>query len=249
MSIFHRRIVPSWRNPCHSSSIDHNPFARFCRPSWCTPVLLRAWDRRSWSALPLLDDGNLDPQGNGFHTYVYDDEDDDALEQDLDTLEKRAAALEAHATYDKKKKGYKVCFVSMQMDWDALMERARKIHNRRKELSLEGYTYITAIDAQKLSQKKWNLLRMAEELEAGNIQLEHYIPGGAPWNHRWYKDEVLAIDRIPGDCILGTFRLEDKDNWQMGATSWRDEEFVPRLENLLGMTDIPGFSSELFMTS
>lgn len=249
MSIFQSRIIPSWRNPYYSSSIDSHPFAReVTQPSWCTPVLLRAWDRCSWSGLPLLDDGNLDPRGSGFHTHTYDD--DDALEQVLDTLEKRAAALEAHATYDKKKEGYKVCFISMQMDWDALMERARKIHNRRKDISLEGYTYITAIDAQKLSQKKWNLLRMADELEAGNIQLEGYISGGAPWNHRWYQHEVLAIDRIPGDCILGTFRLEDKVNWQTGATSWRDEELVPRLKSCLGMTGIPeGFSPELFRTS
>lgn len=38
----------------------------------------------------------------------------------------------------KNKKGYGVCSFSMQMHWDALLERARKIHASRKERGLEG---------------------------------------------------------------------------------------------------------------
>ena len=75
----------------------------------------------------MLDDGSLDPQGNGFRTTTHDD---DALEEAFQIFEKRAAALEAHATYDAKRQGYNVCFISMQMDWDALIERACKISAR-----------------------------------------------------------------------------------------------------------------------
>ena len=198
----------------------------------------------------MLDDGNLDLRGNGFRTYTYDDDDDDALEKALDTFEKRAAALEAHATYDRKGKGCRICFISMQMDWDAVMERARRMHARQEKQGREGRTYITAIDARKLAQKKWNLLRMADELEVHNVELEYYVPGGAPWNHRWYQDEVLAIDQIPRDCILGTFILEEKEDWQTGATTWRDTRLIPELQRRLGFSEIfKAFSPELFKTS
>ena len=56
---------------------------------------------------------------------------------------------------------------------------------------------------------------MADELRAGNIQLEDYVTGGA--SHHFYEDEVLAIHHIPEDCIVGTFRLEEKEDWNSGA--------------------------------
>ena len=243
MDIFPSRIVPSWRNPYYSRSIDSHPFAReVTQPSWCTPVLLRAWDCYSWCQLPLLDDSHLNPRAKEFCTGAFTD--DNALEQALDSLDKRAAALEHHATYVD----YDVCFISMQMDWHSLMNQARRLHHRECRRGA-GYTYITAINARRLSQKKWKLLRMGDELKAGNIRLEHYITGGAPWQHELYKDEVLAVERIPEDCILSTFRLEDIHNWQTDATTWRDEYLIPELKKQLGWPTIPGFSPKLFKSS
>lgn len=241
MSIFQSRFVPSWRNPVSTVSIDSPFLQAISQPSWCTGVLLRAWDDYSYSQMPLLPNAGSDPQrGDGFESSAF--ENDDVLEQELNTFDKRAVALTAHATY----KHYNVCFVSMQMDWNALMVQARKRNTRRGG---RGYTYITAIDAQKLAQKPWKLLRMADELEAGDLRFEHYI-AGEPWRHEYYRDEVLAIHRIPRDCVLGTFRLEDKDNWQMGATTWRDEVFVPQLNEKLGLSSLPkGFAPELFKRS
>ena len=123
-----------------------------------------------------------------------------------------------------------------------------------RQTGREARTYITAIDARKLAQKKWNLLRMADELEVHNVELEYYVTGGAPWNHRWYQDEVLAIDQIPGDCILGTFILEDKEDWWTGATTWRDTHLIPELQRRLGFSGIlseifKAFPPELFKTS
>ncbi len=174
-----------------------------------TPPLRKAEpDSRTWdkgTVIPTIDCHcfrTFDPQRDGFDSSAY--ENDDVLEQDLNTLDKRAAALKAHATY----KNYNVCFISMQMDWNALMERARRLHSRREG---RGYTCIGAIDAQKLAQKRWKLLRMADELEAGDLRFEHYIPG-KPWHHEGYKDEVLTIHRIRGDCTLDHLKY-----WPLGV--------------------------------
>ena len=239
MDIFPSRITPSWRNPHYS--LDPYPYAReVTQPSWCTPVLLRAWDCFSWCQLPLLDDSHLNPQAKEFCTGTFVD--DNALEQALDSLDKRAAALEHHATY----LNYDVCFISMQMDWHSLMNQATRLHQRRRRA---GYTYITAINAQRLSQKKWKLLRMGDELKAANIRLEQYITGSAPWQHKYYKDEVLAIERVPEDCIITTFRLEDIPNWQKDTTTWRDECLIPELQKKLDRPNTPWFSPTLFQTS
>ncbi len=89
MSIFQPRSVASWRNPIYSTSID-SPFVRaVSQPSWCTPVLLRAWECYSYNQLSLLPNGDFDPQRDGFDSSAY--ENDDVLEQDLNTLDKRAA--------------------------------------------------------------------------------------------------------------------------------------------------------------
>ena len=54
-------------------------------------VLLRAWDSHSCSRLSLLPNGDLGPQGDGFDSSAY--ENDDVLEQDLNRLDEQAAAL------------------------------------------------------------------------------------------------------------------------------------------------------------
>lgn len=241
MDIFRQLLLPSWRNPTYSGSTGPNPFTAGTRePDWCTPVLFRAWDCHSYTQLSFLDDGNIDPQGKGFQLPL--SEDHEAFEQIFETCDKRVVALKAHATY----KDYDACFISMQMDWHALIERGRRLHTRRKRT---GYTYITAIDAKKLAQKKWTLLRMADELKAANIQLDGYV-AGEPWYHRWYQDEVLAISQIPQDCIIGSFELEEKENWWMGAEKWRDEILIPKLKQRLGLTTLPKWPSpELFKTS
>ncbi|KAL8779174.1 MAG: hypothetical protein Q9213_007060 [Squamulea squamosa] len=191
-----------------------------------------AWDTWSTSRLLILPNGELDPDV-GFETGQF--ETTESLKRALDVFEERAGALQAHATWVR----YRVCLISMQMSWTAVMEQARKIHDRRVRRGLVGYIYVTAIDARKLAQGRWKLLRMADELEVHNLELDHYISGGQPWYHRWYRDEVLAIDRIPADCILRTFRLESKMDWQSGAEVWRDKTFVPTLEEALGFSNLP----------
>lgn len=54
------------------------------------------------------------------------------------------------------------------------MERARRLHHCGNE---KGATYITVIDAQKLSRKIWKFLRMADELQRYRLGLDDYNVG------------------------------------------------------------------------
>ena len=233
MSIF-TSSLESWKNPYYPpstpSSLPSSIFAQPPKPGWFTPVFLRAWDQYSPSRLQIF--GEDDLYGD-FLSPAFSAVTD--FESTLDSFEKRQVRLEAHAT--NRYNNAEDCFVSMTTDWEEVMRHARRLHdNQRREGG--GYTYLTAINAEKLIENSpWKVLSMAEEMERYHVDLSWYNITGKPWEHQWYQDEILAIGSIPNNCIITTFRVEGMPDWQTGAYAWRDQTLIPHLYQQWGFVE------------
>ena len=66
---------------------------------------------------------------------------------------------------------------------------------------------VSVIDADKLAKGGVTVLRMRDELREREIAIESRFTSG--WANGIFGTEVLAVGRIPGDCILETFKYSD----------------------------------------